>query len=119
MISFDVFPEGWDKRYCLDSLDQDSFDTIHFFGNETSPVSASALVPAALSPPGQARTQGDRASLLGDSQRTASADQPITQMARLGPGAGWTLAPCHTAGQGSPGKGQGGGLSGCSEGAAL
>ncbi|XP_019516123.1 PREDICTED: phosphomannomutase 1 isoform X2 [Hipposideros armiger] len=37
MISFDVFPEGWDKRYCLDSLDQDSFDTIHFFGNETSP----------------------------------------------------------------------------------
>lgn len=39
MISFDVFPEGWDKRYCLDSLDQDSFDTIHFFGNETSPVS--------------------------------------------------------------------------------
>lgn len=39
MISFDVFPEGWDKRCCLDSLDQDSFDTIHFFGNETSPVS--------------------------------------------------------------------------------
>ncbi|TEA32216.1 hypothetical protein DBR06_SOUSAS6610157 [Sousa chinensis] len=37
MISFDVFPEGWDKRYCLDSLDQDCFDTIHFFGNETSP----------------------------------------------------------------------------------
>ncbi|XP_023391688.1 phosphomannomutase 1 isoform X3 [Pteropus alecto] len=37
MISFDVFPEGWDKRCCLDSLDQDSFDTIHFFGNETSP----------------------------------------------------------------------------------
>lgn len=85
MISFDVFPEGWDKRYCLDSLDQDSFDTIHFFGNETSPVSASALVPPALSPPGQTRTQGDRAGLLGDSQRTASAYQPITQMARLGP----------------------------------
>lgn len=39
MISFDVFPEGWDKRYCLDSLDEDSFDIIHFFGNETSPVS--------------------------------------------------------------------------------
>lgn len=37
MISFDVFPEGWDKRYCLDCLDQDCFDTIHFFGNETSP----------------------------------------------------------------------------------
>ncbi|CAO2601524.1 Phosphomannomutase 1 [Lemmus lemmus] len=37
MISFDVFPEGWDKRYCLDILDEDSFDIIHFFGNETSP----------------------------------------------------------------------------------
>nr|XP_033785265.1 phosphomannomutase 1 [Geotrypetes seraphini] len=37
MISFDVFPEGWDKRYCLDILDGDQFDTIHFFGNETSP----------------------------------------------------------------------------------
>ncbi|XP_028935375.1 phosphomannomutase 1 [Ornithorhynchus anatinus] len=37
MISFDVFPEGWDKRYCLDTLGKDSFDAIHFFGNETSP----------------------------------------------------------------------------------
>lgn len=39
MISFDVFPEGWDKRYCLDVLDDERFDTIHFFGNETTPVS--------------------------------------------------------------------------------
>uniref|UniRef100_A0A8C2P606 Phosphomannomutase n=1 Tax=Capra hircus TaxID=9925 RepID=A0A8C2P606_CAPHI len=45
MISFDVFPEGWDKRYCLDSLDQDCFDTIHFFGNETSPVSVPQARP--------------------------------------------------------------------------
>ena len=45
MISFDVFPEGWDKRYCLDSLDQDCFDTIHFFGNETSPVSVPQAQP--------------------------------------------------------------------------
>nr|XP_028602018.1 phosphomannomutase 1 [Podarcis muralis] len=37
MISFDVFPEGWDKRYCLDILEDERFDTIHFFGNETSP----------------------------------------------------------------------------------
>ncbi|KAH0616844.1 hypothetical protein JD844_028268 [Phrynosoma platyrhinos] len=37
MISFDVFPEGWDKRYCLDILDEERFDIIHFFGNETSP----------------------------------------------------------------------------------
>lgn len=40
MISFDVFPEGWDKRYCLNVLDDERFDTIHFFGNETTPVSA-------------------------------------------------------------------------------
>lgn len=39
MISFDVFPEGWDKRYCLDILDDERFDIIHFFGNETTPVS--------------------------------------------------------------------------------
>lgn len=41
MISFDVFPEGWDKRYCLNVLDDERFDTIHFFGNETTPVSMS------------------------------------------------------------------------------
>ncbi|XP_050810840.1 phosphomannomutase 1 isoform X2 [Gopherus flavomarginatus] len=37
MISFDVFPEGWDKRYCLNILNDERFDTIHFFGNETTP----------------------------------------------------------------------------------
>ncbi|MEE6502666.1 hypothetical protein FKM82_004593 [Ascaphus truei] len=37
MISFDVFPEGWDKRYCLDILANEQFNSIHFFGNETSP----------------------------------------------------------------------------------
>lgn len=29
-ISFDVFPEGWDKRYCLPYVKD--FDEIHFFG---------------------------------------------------------------------------------------
>lgn len=56
MISFDVFPEGWDKRYCLDCLDQDCFDTIHFFGNETSPVSVAQTQPRSphlRSPPDQ------------------------------------------------------------------
>lgn len=48
MISFDVFPEGWDKRYCLNVLDDESFDTIHFFGNETTPVSTPfTLAPGA------------------------------------------------------------------------
>ncbi|KAM8930951.1 phosphomannomutase 1 [Pelodytes ibericus] len=37
MISFDIFPEGWDKRYCLDALAEEKFSSIHFFGNETSP----------------------------------------------------------------------------------
>merc|ERR1719510_2931668 len=29
-ITFDVFPKGWDKRYCLSFVEKD-FDTIHFF----------------------------------------------------------------------------------------
>ena len=32
-ISFDVFPNGWDKTYCLQYLEE--FDTIHFFGDKT------------------------------------------------------------------------------------
>lgn len=32
-ISFDVFPEGWDKTYCLRFLKE--FDKIHFFGDKT------------------------------------------------------------------------------------
>jgi len=34
-ISFDVFPVGWDKRFCLKFLDD--FKEIHFFGDKTSP----------------------------------------------------------------------------------
>ncbi|KAI0214867.1 Phosphomannomutase [Lamellibrachia satsuma] len=36
-ISIDVFPEGWDKRYCLQYLKKDGFKNIHFFGDKTSP----------------------------------------------------------------------------------
>lgn len=32
-ISFDVFPQGWDKTYCLQYLDE--FREIHFFGDKT------------------------------------------------------------------------------------
>ena len=32
-ISFDVFPAGWDKTYCLRFLD--AFETVHFFGDKT------------------------------------------------------------------------------------
>ncbi len=34
-ISFDVFPNGWDKTYCLNLIDINKFDEIHFFGDKT------------------------------------------------------------------------------------
>jgi len=34
-ISFDVFPQGWDKTYCLRYLPEADFDEIHFFGDKT------------------------------------------------------------------------------------
>lgn len=36
-ISFDVFPKGWDKTYCLQFLQKDGFKEIHFFGDKTFP----------------------------------------------------------------------------------
>jgi len=35
-ISFDVFPKGWDKTYCLRYLEKD-FQEIHFYGDKTQP----------------------------------------------------------------------------------
>lgn len=32
-ISFDVFPEGWDKTYALRFVEE--FETVHFFGDKT------------------------------------------------------------------------------------
>ncbi|RKO95968.1 phosphomannomutase [Caulochytrium protostelioides] len=34
-ISFDVFPVGWDKTYCLRHIEKEGFDQIHFFGDKT------------------------------------------------------------------------------------
>jgi phosphomannomutase len=34
-ISFDVFPKGWDKTYCLNYIEEGAFDEIHFFGDKT------------------------------------------------------------------------------------
>lgn len=34
-ISFDVFPRGWDKTYCLNYVPEGEFDEIHFFGDKT------------------------------------------------------------------------------------
>uniref|UniRef100_A0A3B3ZMT0 Phosphomannomutase n=1 Tax=Periophthalmus magnuspinnatus TaxID=409849 RepID=A0A3B3ZMT0_9GOBI len=36
-ISFDVFPDGWDKRYCLGIVEKDHYSSIHFFGDKTKP----------------------------------------------------------------------------------
>lgn len=35
-ISFDAFPKGWDKTYCLNLVDK-KFKEIHFFGDKTHP----------------------------------------------------------------------------------
>ena len=35
-ISIDVFPEGWDKTYCLQFI-EDKYDKIYFFGDKTYP----------------------------------------------------------------------------------
>ncbi|OQR73140.1 phosphomannomutase 2-like [Tropilaelaps mercedesae] len=36
-ISIDVFPDGWNKTYCLKMVEEDGFDEIHFFGDKTHP----------------------------------------------------------------------------------
>jgi phosphomannomutase len=36
-ISFDVFPRGWDKTYCLNYISDSDYDEIHFFGDKTFP----------------------------------------------------------------------------------
>ena len=37
-ISFDVFPHGWDKTYCLARVKDEGFEEIHFFGDKTYKV---------------------------------------------------------------------------------
>lgn len=34
MISFDVYPKGWDKTYCLSRIPNGKFKEIHFFGDQ-------------------------------------------------------------------------------------
>lgn len=34
-ISFDCFPNGWDKTYCLRHVEKEGFKEIHFFGDKT------------------------------------------------------------------------------------
>ena len=37
-ISFDVFPNGWDKTYALRHVESEGFEEIHFFGDKTYKV---------------------------------------------------------------------------------
>jgi len=37
-LSFDVFPQGWDKTFALSHVAAENFKTIHFFGDKTYPV---------------------------------------------------------------------------------
>lgn len=37
-ISFDIFPNGWDKTFCLRHVADEAFDEIHFFGDKTYQV---------------------------------------------------------------------------------
>lgn len=42
-ISFDIFPDGWDKRYCLKFVENEGFEEIHFVGDKTHVVSSRRL----------------------------------------------------------------------------
>ena len=42
-ISIDVFPQGWDKTFCLGLIDLTQFKEVHFFGDKTYPVKRSCM----------------------------------------------------------------------------
>ena len=42
-ISFDIFPDGWDKTYCLQFVEADGFEEIHFFGDKTFKASTASV----------------------------------------------------------------------------
>ena len=44
-ISFDVFPTGWDKTYCLRHVEDEGFEEIYFFGDKTYQVHGHCFVP--------------------------------------------------------------------------
>ena len=43
-ISFDVFPIGWDKTYCLKHIDMSNIKKIYFFGDKTKKVGFSFVI---------------------------------------------------------------------------
>ena len=61
-ISFDVFPRGWDKTYCLRFLPED-IATVHFFGDKTAPGGNDFEIF------NHARTIGHRVTSFADTMR--------------------------------------------------
>ena len=47
-ISVDIFPEGWDKTYCLQFV-ENKYDEIHFFGDKILPIFNNAIILIILS----------------------------------------------------------------------
>lgn len=37
-LSFDIFPNGWDKTFALSHVVDEQFEEIHFFGDKTHKV---------------------------------------------------------------------------------
>ena len=49
-ISFDIFPQGWDKTFCLQYVEKE-YDEIHFFGDKTYEVCNSSSLPVSVHSP--------------------------------------------------------------------
>ena len=47
-ISFDVFPIGWDKTFCLQFVENEGYKEIHFFGDKTHEVHTSCMCAIVL-----------------------------------------------------------------------
>lgn len=45
-ISFDVFPNGWDKTFALGLVEDEQFEEIHFFGDKTYQVRSHSTLNA-------------------------------------------------------------------------
>ena len=57
-ISFDVFPQGWDKTFCLRYLAEADFDEIHFFGDKCARAAAAPRIRAPQAEPAPLATAG-------------------------------------------------------------
>jgi phosphomannomutase len=66
-ISFDVFPNGWDKTFALKHVEDEGFEEIHFFGDKTHKAGTSCL---AIAGPLTQRQGGNDYEIYSDSRTT-------------------------------------------------